>query len=716
MTEDIELAVTIVTQKLTSILDTMAPVKTIQTRTKYAPWLSETTKKKIKDRNEAQKKASQTNLKADWDEYKRQRNSINNVLKNEKKSWQEKKISGLGSDTSSIWKNLKNWLGWTSGGPPSKIIEEGNIYTKPSDLARIMNSFFINKVRNLRQNLPENAGDPLRLVQKLMENRTCFFKLNSVHPDDVLKILSKLKNSSSCGIDDIGSCVLKLIKTEITPVLTHIINLSISQQTFPLLWKKAKVIPLHKKDEVLYAKNYRPVSLLPVLSKVLERCVFVQMVTYLEENDLLHPSHHGFRAKHSTVSALIQMFDTWIDAFEDEEVSAVIMLDMSAAFDVVDHGILLSKLALYGFEDTALSWTSSYLSNRVQSVFIEGHLSEPLAVECGVPQGSILGPLLYLLYTNDLPEAVHEHHLQQGLQQQHQYYNLHCHSCGGLCLYADDSTFTLSNKNTDELNVEIDQKYKIIAQYMNKNKLILNSNKTHLMVMTSARKHATHQNFGIYLDTGTEIILPQSEERLLGANLSNSLSWNSHIRDTKNSLISILTSRINALTKICCFSSFLTRKMVANGIVMSHLTYLIPLYGGCPEYLLTALQTLQNRAARLVTKSTWYTASTTMLLQVGWLSVRQMITFHSLVLVFKAKLEKRPVYLHGQVSTSFNVNTRLALNNGIREARRIRSTIGQQSFLPRTVNQWNSLPQNIRTIPSLGKFKIKLKPWVQQNF
>ena len=153
-----------------------------------------------------------------------------------------------------------------------------------------------------------------------------------------------------------------------------------------------------------------------------------------------------------------------------------------------------------------------------------------------------LGSIAVLtVYTNDLPEAVH----------------------GGLCLYADDSTFTLINKNTDELNVEIDQKYKIIAQYMNKNKLILNSDKTHLMVMTSARKHATHENFGIYLDTGTEIILPQSEERLLGANLSNSLSWNSHIRDTKNSLISILTPRINALANICCFSSFLTRKMVA---------------------------------------------------------------------------------------------------------------------------------------------------------
>ena len=153
----------------------------------------------------------------------------------EKKSWQEKKIKDCGSDTSSVWKNLKSWLGWTSGGPPSKLIEQGNIYSKPSDLARVMNTFFISKVRNLRQNLPQNPGDPLRLVQKLMENRTCSFKLSCVHPDDVLKILSNLKKSSSCGTDEIASCVLKLIKNEITPVLTHIINLSIAQQTFPSL-------------------------------------------------------------------------------------------------------------------------------------------------------------------------------------------------------------------------------------------------------------------------------------------------------------------------------------------------------------------------------------------------------------------------------------------------------------------------------------------------
>ena len=167
----------------------------------------------------------------------------------------------------------------------------------------------------------------------------------------------------------------------------------------PFLWKVAIVIPLHKKNEILYPKSYLPVSLLCVLSKVLKKCIFVQMMEYLESNGLIHPSHHGFRAKHSTVSALIQMFDAWIEVFEDSEVSAVIMLDMSAAFDVVDHQILLEKLTLYGFEDCAQSWIRSYLTDRSQRVYVEGSLSDALPLDCGVPQGSILGPLLYIIYT-----------------------------------------------------------------------------------------------------------------------------------------------------------------------------------------------------------------------------------------------------------------------------------------------------------------------------
>ena len=163
-------------------------------------------------RNEAQKKASETKLQSDWEEYKKQRNQVNSILKTEKKTWQEAKITSFGSDSSSVWKNIKNWLGWSKGGPPSKLLDNGNIFTKPSDLARIMNSFFIKKVQNLRQNLPENPGNPLHLLQAIMQNRSCSFKLTPVHPDIVLKIISNLKNSSACGTDEISSGVLKLIK------------------------------------------------------------------------------------------------------------------------------------------------------------------------------------------------------------------------------------------------------------------------------------------------------------------------------------------------------------------------------------------------------------------------------------------------------------------------------------------------------------------------
>ena len=156
--------------------------------------------------------------------------------------------------------------------------------------------------------------------------------------------------------------------------------------------------------------------------------------------------------------------------------------------------------------------------------------------------------------------------------------------------------------------------------------------------------------------------------------------------------------------------------MVANGVVMSYLSYLMPLYGGCPDYLLNALQILQNRAARLVTKSGWYTPSTVMLQQVGWLNVRQLIVYYSLVLLYKARLEKKPAYIYERISSPFNVNTRLANSNGIRDDMSRKSGIAKKSFFPRTVAQWNRLPPDLRSISNLKKFKLRLRQWIKVSF
>ena len=210
-------------------------------------------------------------------------------------------------------------------------------------------------------------------------------------------------------MDLIDTKVIKLIRPAIVPALTHIINLSISSKQFPSYWKRAKIIPLHKKDDILNPKNFCPVSILPIFSKVLERVVFNQIIQYLNSNNLLHPSHHAYRANHNTTTALIQMYDTWVNAYDDGELSGVCLLDMSAAFDIVDHSLLLKKMELYGFDEESLNWVQSYLSGRSQCVCINGSLSKLLPVPIGVPQGSILGPTFYTIFTNELPEIVHDH-------------------------------------------------------------------------------------------------------------------------------------------------------------------------------------------------------------------------------------------------------------------------------------------------------------------
>ena len=256
--ENVEEAVKIMTRKISSILDKMAPIKNIQVRTKYAPWMSENTKQRLKERNEAQKIAVETNDGSDWARYKTMRNNVNTILRWERRTWQQKKLEDLGNDSSSVWKNVKNWIGWSKGGPPTKLIENGNLCSKPKDLARIMNEFFISKVKRLESELPPSNGDSLNLIKNIMRNHQCKFSLEAVHPDQILKIISNLKSSQSCGIDNIDSKVIKLIKHQITPVLTHVVNLSIRNQHFPSLWKKAKVIPLHKKSKTNLSKKLSP--------------------------------------------------------------------------------------------------------------------------------------------------------------------------------------------------------------------------------------------------------------------------------------------------------------------------------------------------------------------------------------------------------------------------------------------------------------------------
>ena len=391
--ENVNQAVELMSNKITNILDIMAPIKTVQVRTNYAPWLSEETRNLMSERNSLQSRAAQTKSAEDWRKYKVLRNKINSRLKSEERKWQRLKVSECGQNSARIWKNVKNILNWKASGAPNQLFHNGTLHNKPREVADCQNQFFVNKVRLIRENMPPPVSDPLAKLRLLMSNQSCHFSLQPVHPDEISKLIKELKNTTAVGLDTIDTGIIKLIHAEIVPALTHIVNLSISSRKFPDFWKSTKIIPLHKKGDKLNPRNYRPVAIIPIFSKILERVVFSQIIRYLSENQLLHPNHHSYRKNHNTTTALIQMYDSWVKAVDDGEISGVCLLDMSAAFDIVDHGLLLQKLRLYGFDSSALAWVESYLTDRRQCVSIDSCLSSMLQTDTGVPQGSILEPM-----------------------------------------------------------------------------------------------------------------------------------------------------------------------------------------------------------------------------------------------------------------------------------------------------------------------------------
>ena len=263
------IATEMLTHKLTTILDELAPIRTFQTRTQYAPWLSEETKSLKKQREEAHEKAVITDAPDDWRYFRSVRNQVTAKSRSDKKNWEENKLE----NSSDMWKSVKSWLGWGNTGPPTQLFYEGRLVTQPAGLASTMNRFFIDKVKSLRQNIPNVARDPLKELKEAMSHRQCKFELKKVSTEEVLKMIKGLKTSSATGMDYIDTNTVKLAAVQLAPIIAHIINLSIETSTFPNIWKGHKVIPLLKATSAdpLMPKSYRPVALLPIISKILER-------------------------------------------------------------------------------------------------------------------------------------------------------------------------------------------------------------------------------------------------------------------------------------------------------------------------------------------------------------------------------------------------------------------------------------------------------------
>ena len=499
----------------------------------------------------------------------------------------------------------------------------------------------------------------------------------------------------------------------LAPAVQHIINLSIKTSVFPDIWKVHKVTPLLKSSECdkLLPKSYRPVALLPVISKVLEKVVFGQLVEYLEDNNLIHPNLHGSRQGHSTATALNQLYDFCMEEVDSGKMVGLLLCDQSAAFDLCDHVLLIEKLKLLGLDDNSIAWFSNYLSGRKQCCIVDGHLSSSMAIpSCGVPQGSIGGPILWLIFTCDQPDVVHEHELDKervdrGCSDSQE----STEECGILVGYVDDGGYCYADRDPVKLSTVLTSKYEKLADWMHANKLVLNSEKTHLMVMGSRRHYALRSQVKV-MAGDFQIGLSESE-KLLGGQLQQNLEWNAHIRDSKSSLMSQLTNRINGLRKVSINASFYTKLMIANGVVMSKLTYLITLWGGASQYLINGLQVQQLAAAKIVCGfGSWRWSKRQLLSKVGWLSVKQLIFYHTVLQAHKTLVTGLPRPLFHDLSRDYPRITRNASAGLIRQ----QSWSSRKTFRYRATKFYNSVPPDVRT-GSITTVKVKLKQWIREN-
>ena len=694
-TRDVDDAAAMLTDKLVEVLNLHAPWIVYQQRKHYTPWVTLETSQLMKERDkikeEAKAMASREGRAASveqselWNRYKKLRNNVNNRIKQEEIRYKKAKVNDCQGIPGQVWGLAKRFMNWSSPGPPTQLeVEENNkitLCTKASHLANIMNEFFISKVQNIVKTM-KNLPTDLSGCRNIMQGKKISISLKFVSVKKVRKLLGSLKNKTSTSVDQLDNYAVKLAADHLAEPLHHVITLSIMQQKFPSGWKCTKIVPLHKKESTLKRKNYRPVAILSPLSKVLEKVMYEHIYDYFSRNKLFHPSLHGYRRNRSTMTALLSMYDKWVKAASKGQVSGVVLVDLSAAFDLVSPTLLVQKLQIYGFQEDIATWITSYLTDRYQSVWIDHVFSSFLENSIGVPQGSNLGPLFFLIFFNDLPTFIRE--------------DIDC--------YADDSTLGATAGAIGEIGTKLSRDCEHLSDWMHGNSFKLNADKTHFLTMgTSQRIQSLETKLEVVMDGVTLEESIDKHELLLGVTMQCDLKWSQQIAN----LVGKLKTRLAGLSQLRLIMGKSTKQTIVQGVFDSVLCYCLPLFGGCNNSEVKALQVQQNRAAQIVLNMPTRTSRDYMFDKLGWMTVQQLIAYHTLITVFRIRQSKEPEYLARALGRDNKWGKIIVENSNL--------GLYKRSFVPRGSELWNKLPKDLRIETKIGKFKKELRIWIRNN-
>ena len=563
-------------------------------------------------------------------------------------------------------------------------------HTDLATLANRFSAFFRDKIQLIKANIVVDSSIPPPTEHKHHGLKLAAFQ--PITTSEVMKLIRSTPNKS-CDLDPIPTTLLKQCCAELLPIITSIINGSLSSGVFPSEYRLALVRPIIKKctldPEIL--KNYRPVSNLHYISKLIEKVVADQIDLHLENNDMLDPYQSGYRKHHSTETAMLNITNDMLQMKDYNLSTALVSIDLSAAFDLVDHDILVNRLENYfGFTATVLHWFRSFVSERSQCVLLGKIKSEALLVKQGVPQGSVLGARLYTLYVRPLSDIFNRH-------------DVHYHS------YADDTQLYVHFERScadsmREALLKLESCIKEISHWMSHNGLKLNEDKTEWIIFNGC-----DISENVTLTVGAHSITQSTLIRSLGVRLDAELTIEPQITD----MCKTAYYHIKKINKIRKYLTDDTTKTLVHSLVTGRLDYCNSLYFGLASKSIYKLQLAQNSAARIISKTRKHEHISPIFEKLHWLPINKRAVYKRMVLTFNSLHRNGPAYIKTALNwytpprdlRSRNIPSLIPV-----KSRSIR--INNRLLQGGSARQWNSLPKSIKCAASLTIFKKQLKTYL----